>query len=110
MSDDEIITLPEDLGAPTRQPNANPASPPSAVQALPATVHAIPATSNFRLGFSAAKVLTVDAFERSFVSWALREAEGNVSRAARRAGKERRSFARLLKKHGIRRAEFAVSD
>ena len=29
--------------------------------------------------------------------------DGNISQAARYAGKERRSFARLLEKHGIDR-------
>jgi DNA-binding protein Fis len=32
----------------------------------------------------------------------LSKADGNVSRAARLAGKERRSLGKLIKKHGLR--------
>jgi transcriptional regulator with GAF, ATPase, and Fis domain len=46
-------------------------------------------------------------FERRFVSRALAESGGNVSLAAKRVGKERRSFGRLLKKHGIARSDYA---
>jgi two-component system, NtrC family, response regulator GlrR len=62
-----------------------------------------PDASVFELGFSAAKALHIAEFERTFVSWALAQSGGNVSAAARRAGKERRSFGRLLKKHRILR-------
>jgi transcriptional regulator with GAF, ATPase, and Fis domain len=47
-------------------------------------------------------------FERRFVSRALAESGGNVSLAAKRVGKERRSFGRLLKKHGITRSDYSV--
>ena len=66
-----------------------------------------PAATDFLLGFSAAKARAITAFERSFVSWALSEHQGNISRAARTARKERRSFARLMKKYGFTRTEFA---
>jgi DNA-binding NtrC family response regulator len=55
----------------------------------------------FGRGFSAAKASLIAEFERSFVRWALEQSGGNVSVAARRAGKERRSFGRLLKKYRI---------
>jgi transcriptional regulator with GAF, ATPase, and Fis domain len=48
-------------------------------------------------------------FERRFVIRALEESAGNVSLAAKRVGKERRSFGRLLKKHGIARADYALT-
>jgi DNA-binding NtrC family response regulator len=96
MSDAELVSLP-DVKQTT---DAEPAAAPSGVTA---------AITSFTQGYSAAKAQTLAAFERSFVSWALRESDGNVSRAARRAGKERRSFARLVKKHGIRRAEFSIA-
>jgi len=35
---------------------------------------------------------------------------GNVSAASRLAGKERRTFARLLKKHGIDRRRFLAGS
>jgi len=47
-------------------------------------------------------------FERRFVERALAESAGNVSLAAKRAGKERRSFGRLLKKYGIARSDYAL--
>ena len=36
------------------------------------------------------------------------ETRGNVTLAAKQAGKERRSLGRLLKKHGIDRAEYVI--
>ena len=53
--------------------------------------------------FRAARALAIAEFERSYVTWALAEASGNVSLAARLAGKERRSFGKLMKRHGIDR-------
>jgi two-component system response regulator GlrR len=53
--------------------------------------------------FQHAKAEAVRAFERDYVLTALRRAGGNVTRAARLAGKERRAFGKLLKKHGIDR-------
>ena len=57
--------------------------------------------------YQAARVQALCEFERRFVCSALERSAGNVSLAARLAGKERRSFGRLLKKHGIDRARFA---
>jgi two-component system, NtrC family, response regulator GlrR len=89
LSDDGLMRLPEKIDAP------------------PVIEPARPASHDFLLGFSAAKTRAIIAFERSFVSWALRENHGNISKAARAAGKERRSFARLMKKYGFTRTEFA---
>jgi two-component system response regulator GlrR len=57
----------------------------------------------FECGFSAAKNRLIQDFERNFVIWALEQSGGNVTAAARKAGKERRSFGRLVKKYGIHR-------
>lgn len=54
-----------------------------------------------RAGFRRSKAAAINAFERSFVAQALDECQGNVSAAARLAGKERRAFGRLVKKHGL---------
>ena len=40
-------------------------------------------------------------FERRYLADVLSTARGNVTRAARLVGKERRAFGRLLKKHDI---------
>ena len=46
-------------------------------------------------------------FEQRYLRRVLAAASGNVTQAARLAGKERRLFGRMLKRHGIARAEFA---
>lgn len=48
-----------------------------------------------------AKRQVIADFEKSFLCRLMAEANGNVSAAARLAGKERRAFGRLLMKHGI---------
>lgn len=53
--------------------------------------------------FQCAKAEAVRLFERDYVLVALRQSGGNVTQAARLAGKERRAFGKLLKKHGIDR-------
>ena len=53
--------------------------------------------------FRQAKADAVRCFERDYVVQVLKQAEGNVTRAARLAGKERRAFGKLLKKHGLAR-------
>jgi transcriptional regulator with GAF, ATPase, and Fis domain len=53
------------------------------------------------LAFSEAKARLIDQFERTYIAHALSQSNGNVSQAARRCGKERRAFGKLLKKHGI---------
>jgi two-component system, NtrC family, response regulator GlrR len=57
--------------------------------------------------FQRAKAEAVRQFERGYVLTVLRQAQGNVTRAAQLAGKERRSFGKLLKKHGIDRQALA---
>ncbi|WP_018308893.1 sigma 54-interacting transcriptional regulator [Cupriavidus sp. UYPR2.512] len=56
--------------------------------------------------FKQARDQALAAFEAAYLRAALARSRGNVSAAAREAGKERRVFGRLLKKHGIDRAEF----
>ena len=58
-------------------------------------------------GFSQAKAAAMSQFEQAYLTQVLREAQGNVTHAAARAGKERRALGRLLKKHGIDRRQFA---
>ena len=51
--------------------------------------------------FREAKAEAVRRFEHDYLVAVLRETRGNVTRAAHIAGKERRAFGKLLKKHGI---------
>lgn len=56
--------------------------------------------------FRHAKSNMVEAFERKYLLAILAENCGNVSKAAKAAGKERRSFQRLLCKHALNRTAF----
>lgn len=58
----------------------------------------------FRLG----KSLAIGQFEREFVARMLAMHHGNISRAAKAAGKDRRSFQRLVSKHGLDRNSFKL--
>ena len=69
---------------------------------LPAGRHHTDATSSLR----AAKASAVREFERTYLTKLLAASKGNVSRAAKAAGKERRTFQRLLEKHGLDRRAF----
>lgn len=53
------------------------------------------------LPFHRAKARAVEAFERDYLVGILGKADGNVSLAAKLAGKERRSLGKLLKKYGL---------
>jgi DNA-binding NtrC family response regulator len=54
-------------------------------------------------GFRQARMRAIESFERRYVEDLMRECEGNVSRAARLAEKERRAFGRLVKRYDIKR-------
>jgi DNA-binding NtrC family response regulator len=53
-----------------------------------------------------AKDVAMGEFERTYLMTLLGEHGGNVSRAAHAAGRDRRAFQRLLRKHGIDRRVF----
>lgn len=56
--------------------------------------------------FQLAKQAAIDQFERDYLKTLLTWSAGNVSKAAKLAGKERRALGKLLKKHGIDRGLF----
>lgn len=58
-------------------------------------------------GFQAAKEELIVQFERDYLTRILVKTKGNISKAARIAKKERRSFCRLMEKHGLERGQFA---
>jgi len=51
--------------------------------------------------FRGAKLQAIQNFEREYVRNLLEECDGNITRAARAAGKDRRAFGRLAKKYGL---------
>ncbi|BDX06568.1 hypothetical protein MACH26_20890 [Planctobacterium marinum] len=59
-------------------------------------------------GFQAAKEELIVQFERDYLTRILVKTEGNISKAARIAKKERRSFCRLMEKHGLERNQFST--
>jgi len=54
-----------------------------------------------RTNLRVAKQHVIARFERAFIGELLSRHQGNLTRAAREAGKERRAFGRLVKKYGI---------
>lgn len=60
-------------------------------------------------GFMEAKEKVIKEFEREAISRYLSEANGNISKAAGKAKIPRRTFHRLLAKHGISSAEFKLN-
>lgn len=53
--------------------------------------------------YSDARIQALVSFEREYLEKLMAAASGNVTQAARLAGKERRALGKLLKKHGINR-------
>jgi DNA-binding NtrC family response regulator len=65
---------------------------------------AVFATSRSESGtFREARAHAVATFEKGYVEEMLRRAGGNVTQAARLAGKDRRVFGRLMKRHNVQR-------
>jgi DNA-binding NtrC family response regulator len=56
------------------------------------------------LAYADAKAVVLERFERQYLRTLLTRANGNVTLAASLAGKERRAFGKMLKKHAIDRA------
>ncbi|MEM7358208.1 MAG: sigma-54 dependent transcriptional regulator [Pseudomonadota bacterium] len=57
-------------------------------------------------GMQKEKQRVIEGFETNYLKNVLSQTSGNISKAARIAQKERRSFIRLMKKYGIQRDEF----
>jgi two-component system response regulator HydG len=66
----------------------------------------LPATVTVQLPYRHAVELARDRASRDYLTALLREFHGNVSRAAERAGMERESLHRLLKRYSVRSDEF----
>ena len=63
---------------------------------------AIPAAVSNQMPLKDAKDRIIEAFEKQYLEDLIEQHDGNVSRAARVAGMDRKSITRLLKKHQIR--------
>ena len=68
---------------------------------VPVPVTLAPEESSGR--FRDARTCSIEAFERRYIGELMRKHKGNVTHAAREAGKERRSFGRMVKKYGMKR-------
>jgi two-component system response regulator GlrR len=60
-------------------------------------------------GFQKMKMKVIEEFERTYLCELLSAHQGNISKAARAAKKERRAFQRLLHKHGLDRRVFCAA-
>jgi DNA-binding NtrC family response regulator len=56
--------------------------------------------------FQEAKARTIEQFERAYITELLARSRGNISLAARIAGKERSRLTKLVKKYGLERHDF----
>jgi DNA-binding NtrC family response regulator len=82
--------------------------PPNNVQTvlLPASEAAARSMQDDLRAYHEARERAMAAFERQYLERLMLAAGGNVTHAARMAGKERRSLGKLLKKHGMDRESF----
>jgi len=62
------------------------------------------------LSFREAKARAVESFERCYLEQLLAQNQGNISRAARTAQKNRRAFFELLRRHAIDASRFRKTD
>ena len=61
----------------------------------------------FHDSFRVEKQNLINQFEKDYLRYVLNQARGNISKAANIAQKERRSFCRLMEKHGLSRDQYA---
>lgn len=85
LSDGKFIYFPEHV------------EDPAATQSTTDWLGAFPSEA----GFNQAKTQVVAEFEKQYLSRLLIRSHGNITRAAQRAGKERRELGKLLRKHGL---------
>jgi DNA-binding NtrC family response regulator len=83
---------------------------PQEVRAAAASGAAIPGDALTALPYRDAVEQARDRVSREYLVALLREQRGNVTKAAERAGMERESLHRLLKKHGLRSDDFREGD
>ena len=92
LSDDECLHLDPSAARPADAPPAAPAG----------------VTTSPLAGYHEAREQALQCFERHYLEQLMAAADGNVTQAARLAGKERRCLGKLLKKHGLQRGPAAA--
>jgi DNA-binding NtrC family response regulator len=102
-----------DLGLPTQRPIvptvARPApGVPTPLAAVESAIAESP-PDGARRSYRSLKRQAIEAFERDYLVHLMSAHAGNVTHAARTAGKERRELGKLLKKHRIDARQFAAS-
>lgn len=78
----------------------------SQIVADPSSLDSSPEVPDVSLSFRQAKAEMISRFERAYLMSLMEETQGNVSKAAKLSGKERRALGKLLKKHGIDRKHY----
>jgi DNA-binding NtrC family response regulator len=86
--------------------HVEPLAPPGQAPAMPALSECAAAADAGLQRFNDARDDAMRRFERGYLESLMQATAGNVTHAARLAGKERRSLGRLLKRHGISGALF----
>ncbi|HEY1395947.1 sigma 54-interacting transcriptional regulator, partial [Roseateles sp.] len=81
-------------------------TPSASATSSPRAVNDGPASAGDLRAFNDAREEAMLHFERSYLEQLMHSAHGNVTHAARLAGKERRALGKLLKKHGLERDAF----
>ncbi|MGH9760177.1 MAG: sigma 54-interacting transcriptional regulator, partial [Blastocatellia bacterium] len=89
LADDEMITL---------------AELPQQFRTVPTARAISPSEPGNKLTLKEAKQRWIGQLEASYVAELLKREDGNISRAARKAGIDRKTLHRLLHKHGIRQS------
>ncbi len=79
-------------------------APPESTALAPGVTSAPSIQIDLQLSFRDGKERLVAAYERLYVAELMRWADGNVSRAARRANMDRMNLYRVLQRHGLRGA------
>jgi DNA-binding NtrC family response regulator len=59
--------------------------------------------------FNKARAEALNVFERRYAEALLRKHNGNITHAAREAGKDRRAFGRLVKRHNLKSVDVSGS-
>lgn len=98
--------------APPAEPAATAPAPSATVPPPPDCVLPTPqpqAPMGLDISFADAKAQAICDFERRYLSEVLHRAGGNLSLAARIAGKERSRFCKLVRKHGLQRGAIEAS-